>query len=228
MGDANCDDCGEQPYVAPLTGDYDEYHDFDSVPDVEIWCECASNIPIVFDGSDSFDSEKPDQWGRDGGRFVCYECGEIPVLRTSTRAGGKHPKAKYHLSCRCENRRVGFSLRSTMPDKWKKDMDPTKWPNVRDDIRETVEEHGPITKDEIAEEIGLDEAGVHCLALHMQRDNKLFRHAGDGYMTFEQVMDGPYDMNEHRQITKEIERNEAENSGDMGYFRRLLGLGGED
>jgi hypothetical protein len=231
MGDAVCDDCGEQPYVAPVTRDYEEYHDFNGVPDIEIWCECTTDIPVVFDDTDTFDNEKPDQWGQEGGRFVCYECGAIPFMRTSTKGGGKHPKARYHLSCRCEHRRVGFSLRATMPDKWKKDMDPTKWPNMHEDIHEAVADHGPITLEQLAEEIGLDDAGVQCLTLHMRRENKLFKHAENGYMTFEQVMDGPYDMDENHRITNEYsdpDETGLRSGKGTGFFSRLLGLGGDD
>lgn len=233
MGETNCDDCGEQPYVAPVTGDYSEYHDFEEEPDAELWCECAEDRAIAFTDNEERTDSRPDYWGQSGGRFVCYECGEMPRLKTVTSGGGKHPTILYRLSCRCEKHSWGveFGWRSIMPDKWKDDMDSTKWPDVQDEIEDAVEEHGPISRSELAKHVDLPEEGVQCLTIHMCREHDLFRYPPDGLLTMDQVIDGPYDMTDRGVIEKRDSRPDEtgiRSGKGTGFFSRLLGLGGED
>lgn len=184
MGDVICDECGEQPYLGQLTGDYDEYHDFEEEPDVEVWCECSMDRAIVYDDSYNFHRDAPDYWGPAGGRYVCYRCGEIPRMGTSVGMGSTHPREHHHFECDCDDvRSVGFEWRSTMPDEWKSDSDPTKWPDIRDDIVESLEQNGPMREDELADELDVPTEAVHSIGMWMRRENRLYRENGIGYMT---------------------------------------------
>lgn len=217
MGDITCDECDEEPYVAPATGDHDH--------DAEMWCMCDDcfGVPIDFDASANFDHEQPDHWGKSGARFTCYRCGEEPVMQSSVSMGHPHPKTKYHVSCGCGRSHVGFGWRDIMPSDWKKDMDPTKWADHHDEIVDAIEEHGPLSRDEIGEYVDLDQAGVKCQVIHMQRDNKLDRLKTDeGSKVVTPFMKVEYETGTApEQIEERQEHSEHENPGPI---ERLAGI----
>lgn len=234
MGDVICDDCGERPYCAPATQDYTEYEDHDEQPDATIWCECGTRTPIVFTDTTTVGArERPDYWGQSGSRFVCYECGEVPELHTSVSIsrGKTHPTIRYQLLCRCEYLSVQFELRGVMPDKWKDDMDLTKWPEMRDQIQSVINENGPMQIDSIATCLQQPEAGVVCAVTYMQRDHELFVDDSDRYYTPNLVIDGPYKLLddttvERREQTAPSDPDETgPGSGkESGWFSKLLGV----
>jgi hypothetical protein len=232
MGVINCDDCGEQPYVAPLTGDYSNYYDFeDDDPDVEIWCECPEDRAVELSGR-NVRAGQPDCWGQSGGRFVCYECGEIPRMISTTDGGGLHSPKNYRLTCRCMTFGVYFRWCDVMPDAWKSDMDTTKWEDLEDEIEEIVDEYGPTDRDEITEHIDLSDAGVQCHVIRMCREDRLSRDDEQQLIVPSQSGNGSQD-NDTDETCDVEETSDPEETGlrsgkGSGFFSRLLGLGGDD
>lgn len=218
MSETECDKCGEQPYVAQTTGSYEDHTDLDEEPDVEIWCECPESVPIVFDGSDMFRCGEPDNWGTAGSRFACYVCGEVPEMEKSVR--GESSRIVYYFSCMCDIS-VGFTLRAVMPDKWKDSMDITKWPDMSDEIIDSVEEHGPISTEDLSQFVDLPDDGIKCIVIRLLREEELFSHPDGMVMTTDQVIDGRYDMTKNGRI-KKMDQSSDDN---RGMLSRLFGWG---
>lgn len=211
MADTNCDGCGETPYLGLATGNH-EY-------EIEMWCECGDNVPVELIGT-SGKQEKPDFWGGSGSRFICYQCGEIPEMRASISRTGRKSRVNHYVTCGCDAMKVGVGWRGLLLDKWKDDMDITKWPDVEDEIMSIVEEHGPVSSSEVAEHIDLPVVGVECIMMHIARNDDLFRSYEDGYMTMDQLLDGQYDVDRNGHVEK-IKRSSDDGNG---LIRSILGL----
>lgn len=218
MSDVHCDECEKQPYLSPITPDYEQYYDMHTEPDVEVWCECHESIPITFDDSDSFKTGRPEFWGQSGGRFVCYRCGEIPTMISGNTA------KTYKLTCMCfSTTGIGFVLRDVMPDKWKIDADETKWNVTRDEIRSMVEEHEPIRAGLIAEKLGVEYDSVANISEKMLDGTELYSNHHDELMTEPTTSgDGSDEDNEYNYT--DPEESGLRSGKGSGFFSRLFGL----
>lgn len=202
MSDIACDECGTTPYLSPATGD----HEFD----VEMWCDCPESIPIEFE-EQAFCSDRPDNWGESGERFTCYRFGSIPVIDSSVMMNGGFPETTYYTTCDCNGTSVGFGLRGVMPDAWKDDMDSTKWEDHYDEIKQVIEDEGPLTLEEIVDRVDLDPAGIECQVVQMNREQELRSESTD---------DGRKYMTPNMYYDRDDDGTESDDGGLMSMFQR--------